>query len=315
MWLSAFYLERVTDDRTNSVNKYITLLSLAALVANVLAIIYDGRPRENFMYGRDNILAFVFLLLVVQILDFLSMHELFGPWTVIIESLVIDVVKFLFVLLLIIGTFSMHMCVIYKPAYNKARVNMPQGLTDFGVKGDFLSIFEEMFFACFGLTSRPKRLTAVERNNNPSETYNIATFVFALYQIMAIIVLINLLIAMMSNTYTIIDERSEIEWKFGRGRTIWNMTKKSTVPIPANIITVFATVLRVVFKTKCLCCTANVHNLYHNMSSSNHIGEEEAEKQDVEKVYDGPRYVSKAVPWKVVVAEYRLYHTGAEPPG
>ena len=301
IWLFAFFLEQVTDDREKMLNKCIMVLSLVALAVNGFAIIYNGRTRENLMYARDNIFAFVFLILIVQIFDFLSMHEVFGPWSVIIASLVMDVVKFLIVLLLFIGAFSMHMCVIYKPAYNKARVDMPTKLTNFGIKGDFINIFEELFFTCFGHTNRPTKLTAIERNNNPEETYNIATFVFALYEILAIIVLINLLIAMMSNTYTIIDERSETEWKFGRARLIWYMTKTTSVPIPINMISVLITVAQVVFKTKCLCCTANVNNLYHNMSGSGK-GDEEAASTGV-----GPQHIGKVVPWKEVVKDYKLY--------
>ena len=31
------------------------------------------------MYTRDNFLAFIMLMLVIQIFDFLNMHEIFGP--------------------------------------------------------------------------------------------------------------------------------------------------------------------------------------------------------------------------------------------
>lgn len=53
----------------------------------------------------------------------------------------------------------------------------------------------------------------------------IMKFVFGMYMTVMMIVLLNLLIAMMSNTYQRIDLRSDIEWKFGRAKLIRNMTR------------------------------------------------------------------------------------------
>lgn len=50
-----------------------------------------------------------------------------------------------------------------------------------------------------------------------------------------IIVLINLLIAMMSNTYSRIEEQSDIEWKFGRAKLIQNMNRTLSTPSPLNL--------------------------------------------------------------------------------
>ncbi len=41
---------------------------------------------------------------------------------------------------------------------------------------------------------------------------------FGSYSVCNIIVLLNMLIAMMSNSYTIISERSDLEWKFARSK-------------------------------------------------------------------------------------------------
>ena len=41
---------------------------------------------------------------------------------------------------------------------------------------------------------------------------------FGSYSVCNIIVLLNMLIAMMSNSYTIISEKSDMEWKFARSK-------------------------------------------------------------------------------------------------
>ena len=54
--------------------------------------------------------------------------------------------------------------------------------------------------------------------------------------LLSIVVLINLLIAMMSNTYQRIEDQSDIEWKFGRAKLIQNMNRTLPTPSPINLI-------------------------------------------------------------------------------
>lgn len=46
-----------------------------------------------------------------------------------------------------------------------------------------------------------------------------------MYMLVSVIVLINLLIAMMSDTYQSIQQQSDIEWKYGLSKLIRNMQK------------------------------------------------------------------------------------------
>lgn len=48
---------------------------------------------------------------------------------------------------------------------------------------------------------------------------------FSLYMLVTVIVLINLLIAMMSDTYQNIQSQSDIEWKYGLSKLIRKMQK------------------------------------------------------------------------------------------
>ncbi|PRD19172.1 UNVERIFIED_CONTAM: trp [Trichonephila clavipes] len=59
---------------------------------------------------------------------------------------------------------------------------------------------------------------------------------FGSYSVINVVVLLNLLIAMMSNSYQIISECSDIEWKFARSK-LWMsyFEDGSTVPPPFNI--------------------------------------------------------------------------------
>lgn len=64
-------------------------------------------------------------------------------------------------------------------------------------------------------------------------------------------VLINLLIAMMSDTYQRIQAQSDKEWKFGRAILIRQMNKRSATPSPINMLTKFLIVVRVAWRNRC----------------------------------------------------------------
>lgn len=319
IWLLALFLAITVEEEFNIIRLVVAVLSAIAIGINVWAIFESGHDRATLIYMRDNVFAFVLTALFAQIFQFLSMHEVFGPWTVIIYALILDVLKFLIVLFVVIGAFTLHMAVIYKPAYEKARVDFPEGLVSLNVAPGFLAIFKDLFFACFGLSSIPaEELTAVERNWNPMETGTLAVIVFAIYEIVVITVLVNLLIAMMSNTYTIIDERSEVEWKFGRASLIWNMTKTSSVPMPVNIVATFIVFFKVIFTSRFLCCTTNIRKVYNDMlmygsldgqdeDSDSDDSDDEAEIEEGKKVT-----IEKVIKWEEVKYEYYLMHDKEE---
>ncbi|XP_026686120.1 uncharacterized protein LOC103518553, partial [Diaphorina citri] len=71
----------------------------------------------------------------------------------------------------------------------------------------------------------------------PEWTEKMFVVAFGIYQIVAVIVLINLLIAMMSDTYQRIQAQSDIEWKYGLAKLIRNMHRTTTTPSPLNLVT------------------------------------------------------------------------------
>ena len=63
-------------------------------------------------------LAWSFLLGMVQILDFLKFHHMFGPWAIIISSLLVDLGKFMTVLCLFLIGFSMLITAMNTPFFD-----------------------------------------------------------------------------------------------------------------------------------------------------------------------------------------------------
>lgn len=97
------------------------------------------------------------------------------------------------------------------------------------------SLFEtsqSLFWASFGLVD----LMAFDLQGIKSFTRFWALLMFGSYSVINIIVLLNMLIAMMSNSYQIISERSDVEWKFARSK-LWisYFDDGSTMPSPFNL--------------------------------------------------------------------------------
>ena len=74
---------------------------------------------------------------------------------------------------------------------------------------------------------------------------------FALYLLVTAIVLINLLIAMMSDTYQRIQQDSDTEWKFGLAKLIRNMHRTNSSPAPINLVTTWTVYLVNKCKSQC----------------------------------------------------------------
>ena len=80
---------------------------------------------------------------------------------------------------------------------------------------------ELLFFAIFGQTTHDH--FSANDSNQPKWTQTFFKIAFGVYMLVSVVVLINLLIAMMSDTYQRIQAQSDIEWKYGLSKLIRNM--------------------------------------------------------------------------------------------
>lgn len=205
------------------------------------------------LFTRNQLLALVLLLSFVELLNFLTFHHLFGPWAVIIQDLMKDMMRFLVIMGIFLIGFSLTVSAIYVPVFEPIVPSnlIPQdfhnqlpatqligaGQSVVPTMGlEFQSpvfTFEMLFYSLFGLVE-PDFMPPM--HSSPSFSKVIMKLVFGVYMMITVVVLINLLIAMMSNTYQRIEARSDIEWKFGRAKLIRNMIRTSPTPSPLILL-------------------------------------------------------------------------------
>lgn len=207
---------------------FLLFFSAAAFFSHLLPDMFPSRQDASHV-----LLSVAVTLGIIQLLEFLMFHHLFGPWAIIIKNLMKDLCRFTVILLLFLMAFSLSFSAVCQPVSSKTQNDslnfVSKNASELQINP--LNIPVLLFFTLFGLTER-KEVT----NIKPTES-GLINLVFGIYLVVTVIVLLNLLIAMMSNTYQRIQDQSDIEWKFGRAILIRDISCKSESPPPFNLLT------------------------------------------------------------------------------
>ncbi|KAK3736343.1 hypothetical protein QZH41_020795, partial [Actinostola sp. cb2023] len=251
VWVIGLLLSELTSSRERRglgwIPSIVVVMTFCGVILHLVAIAFESPTRRNLIYTRNQLLAFGMVMCVVQLLEYLSIHRLFGPWGVIIGHLVVDVLRFLVIMFLFVVGFALQLAAVFKPLSEEDR-----GYSIKDTNMGMASISEMLFFALFGLTSQ-KDIKSSDPAGYPSGTIPLGKAVFGVYNVLCMIVLINLLIAMMSDTYQRIQTRSDVEWKFGRAKLIRTMEVEVSQPVPINLITFLVNLVRALYKARCNC--------------------------------------------------------------
>ncbi|CAI5438376.1 unnamed protein product [Caenorhabditis angaria] len=264
LWLSGNLVSELSTVGGGSglgiVKVLILVLSAAAIAVHVLAFLLpavflthlDNDEKLHFartmLYLKNQLFAFALLFAFVEYLDFLTVHHLFGPWAIIIRDLMYDLARFLVILFLFVAGFTLHVTSIFQPAYQPVDEDSAELMRLASPE----QTLEMLFFSLFGLVE-PDSMPPLHLV--PDFAKIILKVLFGIYMMVTLIVLINLLIAMMSDTYQRIQAQSDKEWKFGRAILIRQMNKRSATPSPINMLTKFLIVIRVAWRNRFRCMT------------------------------------------------------------
>ncbi|KZC10761.1 PREDICTED: transient receptor potential protein [Dufourea novaeangliae] len=233
------------------------------IMLRLTAFIVVQREYWNGMdpwYPRDQWHAFDPMLLsegafaAGMIFSFLKLVHIFsvnphlGPLQISLGRMIIDIIKFFFIYTLVLFAFGcgMNQLMWYYADLEKMKCYNIKDFPDLPNFDDqekacsiwrrFANLFEtsqSLFWASFGMID----LMSFDLTGIKSFTRFWALLMFGSYSVINVIVLLNMLIAMMSNSYQIISERADTEWKFARSH-LWMsyFEDGDTVPPPFNMI-------------------------------------------------------------------------------
>lgn len=194
------------------------------------------------VYAVASMMAFSRLLLWCHI------NSRVGPLGICIKYMITDVIRFFMVFFVIMFAFAIGINSIYKNYRDAERTENGKVVQQ---PESFLTLrntFKSLFWAIFGFGEPDDADIIVTWNTTQNDTSDtdhsehyftegVGYGLWGLYHLVTVVVLLNMLIAMMAESYLRVQENADIEWKFACS-TLWLTTLDShmIVPPPFNLI-------------------------------------------------------------------------------
>nr|XP_036882168.1 putative short transient receptor potential channel 2-like protein isoform X2 [Manis javanica] len=197
---------------------------------------------EDPQFLAEVLFAVTSMLSFTRLAYILPAHESLGTLQISIGKMIDDMIRFMFILMIILTAFLCGLNNIYVPYQETERL------------GNFNETFQFLFWTMFGME---------EHSVVDMPQFLVPEFVgralYGIFTIVMVIVLLNMLIAMITNSFQKIEDDADVEWKFARSKLYLSYFREGlTLPVPFNILpSPKATfyLLRRIFWIMCCCCS------------------------------------------------------------
>ena len=206
-------------DIWNYCDIFITInFSIIIIMRMGLYLLYQSVETPYTLILTEHMLVVNIILSFIRTLNICQVHSVLGPILLMIGKMIKDMVLFFSILMVFFFGFSLGITKIYHRVDNDDLSTISKTSLTL-----FLALFGEFDIDTF-------------RVGDYTEIENFGIFIFGLYLMIAVIILMNLFIAILSNTYAIVQEDADIEWKYSRARLIDTYSLYTTMPPPLNFI-------------------------------------------------------------------------------
>ncbi|XP_077977237.1 short transient receptor potential channel 4-like [Glandiceps talaboti] len=175
---------------------------------------------------------------VIRILRIVVINEYIGPLQISFSKMIADIIKFLFIFGVIWFAFALGMTQMYWAYSAEEKIRCLQdGGTERECGEQYFagigSSLMSLFWSLYGLIDL--EVLNVDADHQSTEFFG--RMLFAGYGVAAVVILLNLLIALMGTTYEAVVENSDTEWKFARSELWMDYFKDgATLPPPFNMV-------------------------------------------------------------------------------
>uniref|UniRef100_A0AAV2J5W2 Ion transport domain-containing protein n=1 Tax=Knipowitschia caucasica TaxID=637954 RepID=A0AAV2J5W2_KNICA len=243
MWDGGF--QDYIHDWWNLMDFVMNSLYLATISLKIVAYTkYSGsKPRNQWEMWHPTLVAEA-VFAIANIFSSLRLISLFtanshlGPLQISLGRMLLDILKFLFIYCLVLLAFANGLNQLYFYYETKAEDEKGKckGIRCVQQNNAFSTLFEtlqSLFWSIFGLINL--YVTNVKPDHQFTEF--VGATMFGTYNVISLVVLLNMLIAMMNNSYQHIADHADIEWKFARTK-LWMsyFEEGATLPPPFNIV-------------------------------------------------------------------------------
>uniref|UniRef100_A0A8C6R5H6 Short transient receptor potential channel 2 n=1 Tax=Nannospalax galili TaxID=1026970 RepID=A0A8C6R5H6_NANGA len=197
---------------------------------------------EDPQFLAEVLFAVTSMLSFTRLAYILPAHESLGTLQISIGRMIDDMIRFMFILMIILTAFLCGLNNIYVPYQETERL------------GNFSETFQFLFWTMFGME---------EHSVVDMPQFVVPEFVgqalYGIFTIVMVIVLLNMLIAMITNSFQKIEDDADVEWKFARSKLYLSYFREGlTLPVPFNILPspkAAFYLLRRIFWFICCCCS------------------------------------------------------------
>ncbi|KAG9491964.1 hypothetical protein GDO78_000462 [Eleutherodactylus coqui] len=237
-------LQDYIHDWWNLMDFVMNSLYLATISLKIVAYSkwHEDRQRQHWDMFHPTLVAEA-LFAIANIFSSLRLISLFtanshlGPLQISLGRMLLDILKFLFIYCLVLLAFANGLNQLYFNYDTTSNKTLNcTGIRCEKQNNAFSTLFEtlqSLFWSIFGLINL--YVTKVEPDHTFTEF--VGATMFGTYNVISLVVLLNMLIAMMNNSYQLIADHADIEWKFARTK-LWMsyFEEGATLPTPFNII-------------------------------------------------------------------------------
>ncbi|CAO2582359.1 Short transient receptor potential channel 2 [Lemmus lemmus] len=175
---------------------------------------------EDPQFLAEVLFAVTSMLSFTRLAYILPAHESLGTLQISIGRMIDDMIRFMFILMIILTAFLCGLNNIYVPYQETEQL------------GNFNETFQFLFWTMFGME---------EHKVVDMPQFLVPEFVgralYGIFTIVMVIVLLNMLIAMITNSFQKIEDDADVEWKFARSKLYLSYFREGlTLPVPFNIL-------------------------------------------------------------------------------
>ncbi|XP_078384472.1 short transient receptor potential channel 4-like isoform X1 [Oculina patagonica] len=276
-----------------------TLIVLTFLLSYIVwlsawGIYGEWKPRKDAFIVSNTIYASATVMAFFHLAHILQVNSVLGPLQLSLYKMLKDVLKFLAIFLLLYIAFATGVVKIYSYyVASQIRLKELDDSHDYNASHPFgrhIDVFNEMFWLLVG---------GVEEENIPVEdpafvlTSTFGRIFMVAHVICTVMVAINMLIAMMNNSFNKIMENAIVEWQFSRTQ-MWLewIDEGNTIPVPFNIVYYFLYCFRPNFCKTC-CCKEQSQNDPQQSTSLVQGREDQGRLHVQEENHEEPNWITR----------------------
>ncbi|XP_050426703.1 short transient receptor potential channel 6-like [Adelges cooleyi] len=231
----------------------------------------------------EGMLAIATVMSYLRLLFLCQLSYALGPMQVSLGKMTTDFSRFAILFGIIILAFTAGLCRLYQYYDGMTQVNPVNG-REITQDDSFVSVYstlKTLFWGIFCMTSSTAGSVIIENNgandmtaaleempevNNHYVTQAVGTLLYAIFETLSVIIMLNMLIATMTNTFQRVTGNSYIEWVFGRTQVFLSFSVHTDLPPPLNLIPSLRCFVDT-FSCLCKCCKAGAKGFMNMVTS------------------------------------------------